>query len=174
MVEEFRNMFYQQQADIFRTLMVGTLAYMALILMLRVSGKRTLSKMNAFDFIVTVALGSTLATILLSKDVALAEGITAFGLLIFLQFAVTWLAVRSKKFRELIKSDPVMLYYRGEFLQTMQQARIMEEEIYQAVRSDGIASMEEVEAVILETDGTVSVLKKAQNTSAFKNVVNAP
>ena len=52
-------------------MVVGVLAYVALVFLLRISGKRTLSKMNAFDFVVTVALGSTLATILLSTAVVL-------------------------------------------------------------------------------------------------------
>lgn len=60
--------------------MVGTSAYFALLLMLRASGTRTLSKMNAFDFVVTVAFGSTLATVMLSEDVALAEGGLALAL----------------------------------------------------------------------------------------------
>ena len=68
-------MFFDSWAGLLRVLVVGTLAYAALVLLLRVTGKRTLSKMNAFDLIVTVALGSTLATVLLSKDVALAEGV---------------------------------------------------------------------------------------------------
>ena len=63
-----------------RIILVGALAYFALVLILRASGKRTLSKLNAFDLVVTVALGSTLATVLLSKDVALAEGVVAKGL----------------------------------------------------------------------------------------------
>ena len=50
-----------------------------LVIFLRLSGKRTLSKMNAFDLVVTVALGSTLATVLLTKDVALADGALAFA-----------------------------------------------------------------------------------------------
>lgn len=75
--------------SLLRILVVGVLAYVALVVFLRVSGKRTLSKMNAFDLVVTVALGSTLATVLLDKDVALAEGASAFALLIGLQFAVT-------------------------------------------------------------------------------------
>ena len=77
-------------------LIVGTLAYAALILLLRASGNRTLSKMNAFDFVVTVALGSTLATMLLSADVALAEGVVALALLIGLQFVITWLSARRR------------------------------------------------------------------------------
>lgn len=68
-----------------RTAVVGVCAYVALIVLLRASGKRTLSKMNAFDLIVTVALGSVMATVLLSKDTALAQGILAFALLISLQ-----------------------------------------------------------------------------------------
>ncbi len=59
---------------IFRVAAAGTVAYLTLVLLLRISGKRTLSKMNAFDLVVTVALGSTLATVLLSSSVALAEG----------------------------------------------------------------------------------------------------
>jgi uncharacterized membrane protein YcaP (DUF421 family) len=70
-------MFFNGWQSLLRTLVVGVLAYVALMVILRLSGNRTLSKMNAFDFIVTIALGSTLATVLLSSDVALAEGVLA-------------------------------------------------------------------------------------------------
>jgi beta-lactamase regulating signal transducer with metallopeptidase domain len=75
------QMFFAGAPGVWRTLLVGLCAYVLLILVLRTTGKRTLSKMNAFDLIVTVALGSTLATVILSKDVALAEGVTAFVML---------------------------------------------------------------------------------------------
>ena len=81
---------FDEWSNLLRTLIIGVPAYIALVFSLRISGKRTLSKMNAFDLVVTVALGSTLATVLLSKDVTLAQGVLAFGLLIGLQFAVTW------------------------------------------------------------------------------------
>lgn len=54
--------------------MVGVLADISLVLLLRLSGRQMLSKMNAFDLVVTVALGSTFATILLNRDVSRAEG----------------------------------------------------------------------------------------------------
>ena len=82
------------------------------LLLLRVSGKRTLTKINAFDLVVTVALGSTLATVLLTKSVALAEGLTAFVLLIFLQFVLIWLSVRSRAVSRLVKSEPTLLVYQ--------------------------------------------------------------
>ena len=68
-----------------RTTVVGVLAYAALVVFLRFSGKRTLAKMNAFDLIVTVSLGSTVATIALSEDVALVQGLLGLALLIALR-----------------------------------------------------------------------------------------
>ena len=98
------KIFFENWDSIFRTLIIGVFAYPALILMLRISGKRTLSQMREFDFIVTVALGSTLATVLLSKDVTLSSGIAALALLIFLQYILAATSVRSKRFSNLISS----------------------------------------------------------------------
>ncbi len=116
-------MFFNSWTSLLRTVIVGILAYVGLVFALRVSGKRTLSKMNAFDLVVTVALGSTLATILLSKDVALAEGLLAFLVLICLQYAVAWLSVRSRKFQQLVKARPTLLFYEGQFLQDALDSR---------------------------------------------------
>lgn len=153
-------------------IVVGTLAYAALVIAIRVSGKRTLSKMNAFDLVVTVALGSTLATVILSKDVALAEGIVAFLLLIGLQYAVTWSSVRSQKVGDLVKSNPTLLFYDGAFLQEhLTRTRVVEQEVLAAVRQQGIASMDDVEAVVLETDGSIAVVERSgSGTSALASV----
>lgn len=153
-------MFFNSWAGMARTALVGILAYAALILFLRVSGKRTLSKMNAFDFVVTVALGSTLATIILSKDTPLAEGLLALALLILLQFIITWLSVRSKSVSRLVKAEPRLLFYQGEFLwSAMKTERVNEGEVLQAMRNQGM-NHNAVEAVVLETDGSFSVVKR--------------
>jgi uncharacterized membrane protein YcaP (DUF421 family) len=152
-------MFFDSWYDLLRILVVGACAYLGLILLLRVTGKRTLSKMNAFDLIVTVALGSTLATVLLSGDVSLSEGLLAFALLCGLQYAVAWLSVRSERFQGLIKAEPSLLFLRGRFLaNALRRERVTEEEILAAVRSQGIAQLSQVAAVILETDGSFSVI----------------
>jgi uncharacterized membrane protein YcaP (DUF421 family) len=145
-----------------RVLVVGPQAYFSLILLLRGSGNRTLAKMNAFDLIVTVALGSTLATVLLSEQVALFEGVLGFSVLIGLQLAITWLSVRSQLVARLIKSEPALLARRGEMLRgAMRRHRVIEAEILQAAREAGLASLDEAEAVVLETDGTFSVVKRS-------------
>lgn len=151
-------MFFNGWEGIGRTAITGVVAYFSLIVILRVSGKRTLAKMNAFDLVVTVALGSTLATILLSKDTALSEGVFALAMLVSFQFAVTWLSVRSKVIRRLVRSEPTLLFYRDAFLQdAMSAQRVTESEVHQAARSQAVADLSG-HAVVLESDGSLSVL----------------
>lgn len=152
-------MFFDSWQGLLRVILVGAPAYALLIVCLRISGKRTLSKMNAFDLVVTVALGSTLSSILISKDVALAEGGLALALLIALQFAIAWTASRSGRVAALVKADPTLLFYRGEFLhEVMQRERVARSEVLAAMRAAGTANIEDVEAVVLETAGELSVI----------------
>ena len=168
-----QELFYANWQSLLRTLIIGVLAYVALILLLRISGKRTLSKMNAFDFIVTVALGSTLATVLLSKDIALAQGVLAFAVLILLQFVITWTSVRAKWVRTLVTGEPTLLLHKGEPLpKALTQTRITKEELGSALRSAGLSSFHDAESVILETDGSFSVIPRGDksNTSELVGV----
>src|SRR5690554_3377862 len=136
------KLFFDNWESIFRTLIITVLAYFALILLLRIAGKRTLSKMNAFDSIVTIALGSTLATVLLNKSVALADGVLAFALLVGLQYLISFFAVRSKKVSQLVKGNPTLIVYEGEMLTAaMRKERINEDEIYAVLRENGISSI---------------------------------
>ncbi len=160
-------MFFNSWSILARIVIVGVLAYLALIVLLRSSGKRTLSKMNAFDLVVTVALGSTLATILLSQDVALADGLVALGVLIGMQFVIAWLSVRSTTIDRLVKSEPRLLLYHGRVLPSALRAeRVVEAEVLAAVREQGIASLNAVEAVVLETDGSFTVVKQSDHVDA--------
>ncbi|WP_421681706.1 DUF421 domain-containing protein [Stutzerimonas urumqiensis] len=160
------GMFFSGWSPLIRTLVIGVLAYINLIILLRISGRRTLSKMNAFDLVVTVALGSTFATILLNRSVSLAQGSLALGLLIGLQFLVTWTSVRVSSVRTLVTGEPALLLYQGQMLdEAMRRARVTADEIRSAIRSSGISAMDEVEAVILETDGSFSVVKAGSGNS---------
>ena len=142
-----------------RTLLIGMLAYVSLVFMLRVSGKRTLAKMNAFDLVVTVAIGSTLATIVLSRSVALAEGLLALALLIGMQFAISWSSTRIPWLRRVVTGEPRLLLRDGTMLDdALLDARVTREEVRAAVRSAGIGALGDVAAVVLETDGSFSVI----------------
>ena len=152
-------MFFEGWFPIIRTLVGGTLAYVILILVLRVCGKRTLSKWNAFDYVVTIALGSTLATLILSEATSVAQGVAALLLLVCLQFAVTWMSVRSRWISNLVKARPALLLFHGEMQRAaMREARVTEGEIRAALRNQGIANFDRAAAVVLETDGSFSVI----------------
>jgi uncharacterized membrane protein YcaP (DUF421 family) len=153
------SLFFSGWSNLGRTALIGLLAYVALIFLLRISGRRTLSKMNAFDLTVTVALGSTLATTLLNNSVTLAQGSVAFAVLIGVQYVVTWASVRTGWVRNLVTGEPALLLFEGQFLPTaMRKARVTEQEVRAAVRGAGKASLEDVAAVIIETDGSFSVV----------------
>jgi uncharacterized membrane protein YcaP (DUF421 family) len=144
-----------------RTVLTGVCAYAALVLLLGVSGKRTLSKMNAFDLVVTVALGSTLASVLTSPDVSRAQGVVALALLIGLQFVITWLSLRSAGVRDLSRSEPALLVYDGRpFDFVLKRERITREELGAAVRDAGLDALDDAATVVLESDGTISVIPR--------------
>lgn len=170
------NFFLDDPAPVIRTIVVGIPAYLALIAALRVSGKRTLSQMNAFDFIVTVALGSTLATILLSSETSLAQGIAALLLLVGLQYAITWSSLRSRTVARLAKSEPTALVYHGQLLEdAMRRERVLEAEVRAAVRERGLGRVEEADLVVLETDGTLSVVANFEHAGqAVTGVTGVP
>ena len=156
-------MFFDNWFGLLRVLVVGTCAYLSLVILLRVSGKRTLSKLNAFDLIVTVALGSTLATVLLTNDIALAEGVLAFAVLIFAQYVLTWLSVRSKTVRDLVKSEPRLIAWNGHMLDdALHEERVTFDEVLAVIRAKGLGSVDDVGAVVLETDGSFHVLARGE------------
>ena len=125
--------FFDGWNPILRALIVGPLAYASMVILLRVSGKRTLSKMNAFDFVITVALGSVMASVTLSKDVPVAEGVAAFAVLLGMQYLITWLSVRVPAVRQMIKSEPALLVHQGAFMdQAMKRERVTESEVEDA------------------------------------------
>lgn len=149
-------------SEVIRISLVSLLYFISLIIILRISGKRTLSKMNAFDFVVTIALGSIFATIILDSSISLMSGLTAIVSLIFYQYIITFLSVRFKKFKNITKSKPSLLYYNGQFFDdSLKKERIALDELKQAVRNSGFASIEDITAIVLETNGTLSIIEKA-------------
>ena len=157
---------------ILHVLVAGLIAYTAIVLFVRISGKRSLSKMNAFDLIVTIALGSTLSTALLPSTPTLASGVAGFAILLVLQFLLTWGGSRSRRLNGWIKSSPRLLVRHGVMLDdAMKDERITHDEVRAAARSQGIADFSQVGAIVLETDGTLSVVRSSsENWSSLVGV----
>lgn len=157
-------MLFDNLYGLLRVLVISVLAYAALIIVLRAAGKRSLAKLNAFDLVVTVALGSTLATVLLTSDVALLEGVLAFAMLALLQWVVARLSIAWPLFATLVRSSPRLLVEDGRYReQAMAAERVTRSEIAAVVRSAGIGRIEDVAAVVLETDGSMSVIGRTDH-----------
>lgn len=155
-------MWFDSWSDVLRIVLIGACAYLLLVLLLRVSGKRTLAKLNAFDFVVTVALGSTLATILLDSHTSLVDGVIALGVLVALQFLTAVATNRMPRLRTFVTASPTVLLRNGEpLLEAMQQQRVSLDELRQAVRAAGTGDLALVAAVVLETDGSMSVIRRS-------------
>ena len=153
------DVIFQGFEGIARMVVLATMAYVAVVAILRISGKRTLATLNAFDLIVTVALGSTLASAILSRSTPLAEALAAFATLVGLQWIVAWLSVRVSPFARLVRSEATLLMRKGEIQHgAMRRERITDVELMTVIRRSSARTAENTEAVILETDGSFSVI----------------
>lgn len=154
-------MWFDTWSGVLRVLVVAPAAYLFLVLVLRVSGKRTLSKLNAFDLVATVAFGSALATTVLSKDVAWVEGAAALAVLAALQFVVAVLTTMLPATRSVLTARPTEVLRDGQMVrEAIRSQRLTEGEIRQAIRATGIGSTDAVGAVIVESDGSLSVIPR--------------
>lgn len=132
--------------------------YIALILFTRISGKRSFSKMSSFDFAVTVALGSIVATAILSKSVSLQQGVTGLGALYLIQITVAYIR-RYQAIRNMIDNKPTFLMRNGEILyENLKKCKVTESDFKAKLREANVIQLSEVKAVIFESTGDISVL----------------
>jgi len=168
--------FFQSWYNIERTITLSVVGYAALFTMLRVSGKRTLSKLNVFDFVFVVAVGSVFASMIVSKDVTFVEGIAAMGTLMLIQLVLAELAARFPKLERIINGEPTLLLSNGKFIPgALKKERVTEEEVRGAIRGEGVTRVEDVNAVTMENDGTLTVawMSKKPGTSSLVDTPDA-
>ena len=162
MSSELQRAFFQGWDQLWRTVLITACAYVAMLLLIRAGGKRSLAQLNAYDLIVTVALGSTLASAILSPTTSVAQAAVAFAMLVGMQFLISFAASRSNRMERIVNGRAELVFHRGRFLPIeMRRHRLAREEILEAIRAAGHATIEEVEAVVFETNGRLSVLARS-------------
>lgn len=145
--------------DIIQLIFFALVTYVTIIIIIRISGKRTLSKLNAFDFIVTVCLGSIMASTITDSSMPISRGLISFAALVFFQFVISKLMVKSDTAKNIILFEPALLYYEGTFnTKTMNKERISKREIYSIIRQNGFEAIDNIKAVVLETEGSISII----------------
>lgn len=143
---------------------VAAAAYVALIAMVRINGLRTFSKMSSFDFAVTVAVGSILASTVVSKNPPLLQGLTAIAALIFFQSIISRFRTTSDTFENWTDNCPVLLMDGPDILtQNLEKCRVTRSDLRAKLREANVLHYGQVKAVVLETTGEISVLHGSEH-----------
>ena len=136
--------------------------YASLILFIRLSGLRSLSKMSSFDFATTVAMGSVMASTLLTEDPPLLQAVVGLGTLFALQYVVARYRQRVKGVAALVDNTPIVLMVGPTMLdENLRKTRVTEDDVWAKLREANVLDLREVRAVVLETTGDISVLHGA-------------
>lgn len=154
-----KSVWFDSWSAVLRIVLVGAASYVMLVILLRLGGKRVLAKLNAFDLVVTVALGSILASAVLSQDIRYVDAITGMTLLIGAQWVVSRVTTWLPGGRRFVNAEPTLVVKSGQILDTpLAHVRLTRGEVLQAVRSSGHGGLNDIAAVVLEPDGSLSVI----------------
>lgn len=133
--------------------------YVSLIVVTRLSGLRSFSKLSGFDFAVTVAIGSVVATVLVAEDPPLAQGVMALAALYAIQIGIAALRHRSDTVAGWVDNEPILIMDHQRILdENLRRGHMTREDLYAKLREANVLRLEEVRAVVMESTGDVSVL----------------
>ncbi|QNJ98826.1 DUF421 domain-containing protein [Constantimarinum furrinae] len=153
-----KEWFSASGTSLIAVILTGIGIYIAVILLTRIFGKRSFSKMSSFDFAMTVAIGSIIATTLLSKSVSLLHGIIGLLTVYVLQLLAAYLR-KWNIFRRIIDNEPLLLMDGTEILEdNLKKARVTKGDLRSKLREANVIELKEVKAVIFETTGDIVVL----------------
>lgn len=154
-----------------RIVLTAVMVYVLIVLATKVSGKRSTSQLNNFDWIVTVMIGSLGASTILLENIPFIEGAASIIVLYVLQFLVTKYASISPAFSSVILSEPRIVFYQGQFLpDAMRAERLTRQELECAMRSKGVHSLSEIEAIVFESDAKLTIITKPDSEQATDTV----
>ncbi|MGP5336394.1 DUF421 domain-containing protein [Psychrobacter maritimus] len=163
-------LFFDNIDKLGRIVLTAVTVYVLIVIITKVSGKRSTSQLNNFDWIVTVMIGSLGASTILLKDIPLIEGISSILVLYVMQFLVTKYASISPQFSSFILSEPRIVFYQGQFLpDAMRAERLTRQELECAMRSEGVNNFDDVEAIVFESDAQLTIIPKPTSSDNNDN-----
>lgn len=144
--------------------------YLVLMLLILLGGKRSISEMGVFDYMITLALASILTKTVLDDAITLFDGLFTAVILISLQYCISRASVRYKAIARFFEPRATLVFYEGKFLNSaLRHQRVTRMEIYEAMRKHSFASVERVQAVVLETNGSLSVIPRLEDEQQYKH-----
>ncbi len=145
---------------VLRGIILTMIAMFWVIVLVRINGLRSFSKMTNFDFVMTIALGSLLAGASQSNAwTGFIQSMTAMAMLFVVQYSTARLRKASDKFEDLVQNEPVLLMQDGViFHEALAKTRVAENDLIAKLRESNVLDFSQVRAVVLETTGDISVL----------------
>ena len=137
--------------------------YIAVLLLLRVSGKRQVAQMGMAEFVALLLISNAVQNAMNGGDNSLIGGIVLAAALILLSYGFQYATYRSRKFEQLVQGRPTLLIHRGKILADhLKRELLTVRELRAILRKQGIHDLHEIDEAILESDGYVSVTKKCE------------
>jgi uncharacterized membrane protein YcaP (DUF421 family) len=135
--------------------------YFFIVLVMRVLGRRELSSMTPFDLVLLIVLGDAIQQGLTQDDYSVTGAFLAVATIATLQVFTSWLSFRSKRARKMLEGDPLVVVEKGKVVDhNLKRERMTEDEIAEEMRQQQISSLDDVEWAILESNGSISFIKK--------------
>lgn len=139
--------------------LMASVGYIALVLLLRTTGPRTMAKMTPLDFVVAVTVGSAFGRMITAEKSTVSQLIWVLVFLVGLQWVLAWLRARSVLLRRLLDHPPVVLYEDGRMRErALRRHRLIDDDVHEAARGAGKGSLEEVHMVLLLREGSLGVI----------------
>ncbi|PQJ32948.1 hypothetical protein BST92_13890 [Nonlabens arenilitoris] len=158
---------YQSDDPILTTLAASFLIFIAIIIITRLVGLRSFAKFTAYDFAFTIAIGSIISATLTSSTTVV-HGVTAIAALLFLTFIFSFLQRVLPSIKKLTSNKPLLLMDGNQILnENLKHARIEKEQLIAKLREANVMSFDQVEAVVLESTGDISVLHRTEDEDSL-------
>ena len=140
----------------------GIVVFFALYVLMRIIGRRELSKLEPFDLILLIILGDAVQQGLTQDDYSLTGAMLAIGTIAVLQVVVSFLNFRFPRLRPVLNGEPIVIVQDGKPIErNLRRERLTLEDLAESARMQGIGSLDEVAWGVLETSGTISFIKKS-------------
>jgi uncharacterized membrane protein YcaP (DUF421 family) len=128
---------------------------------MRVLGRRELSSLSAVDLVLLIVLGDAIQQGLTQDDYSVTGAVIAVSTIGAIQVASSYLSFRSKRARKVIEGQPIVIIQEGKVLEAnLKRERLTEDEVAEEMRMQQIASFDDVQWGILETNGQISFVQK--------------
>ena len=137
------------------------IVYAAVLIGMRMAGKRQVGQMTPFDLVLLLLIANAVQNAMTGPDTSLVGGLAAAATLLIVNTIVSRLALRSESVRDVVEGHPTLLIHSGKILKNhLEREKVSEQDLMQALREHGIATVDEVFNAVLEVDGSISVIKK--------------